>query len=196
MQGPRRKWKPRIALLTLSLALTAAAHLLAAMVGFLASVALMLYLAERRRSAVLVIATYAALGAGIVEFAMWSFHPQAFTYVFTGGAGRFWFWTDGVRGYVQEPANWPALIAVTVSLLLYVGVRRSRYFGNAVSVHLRGRGLRGRVGDEATQDVSDDDGDGGCDAGAGMLGHAARGHFVTFNCFAWCSRWSRAYFTG
>jgi hypothetical protein len=132
MQGPRRKWKPRIALLTLSLGLTAAAHLLAAMVGFVASVALMLYLAERRRSAVLVIATYAALGAGIVEFALWSFRPQAFTYVFTGGAGRFWFWTDGVRGYVQEPANWPALIAAAVALVLYAGVRRSRYFGNTV----------------------------------------------------------------
>ena len=34
MQGPRRKWRPRIVLLTLALGLTAAAHLLAAMVGF------------------------------------------------------------------------------------------------------------------------------------------------------------------
>ena len=33
MQGPRRKWRPRIVLLTVALGLTAAAHLLAAMVG-------------------------------------------------------------------------------------------------------------------------------------------------------------------
>jgi hypothetical protein len=136
MQGPRRKWKPRIALLTLSLGFTAAAHLLAAMVGFAASVALMFYLAERRRSAVLLILTYTALGAGLIELAFWSFRLAAFTYVFAGGAGRFWFGTDSVRAYVLEPANWPALIAVGVSLILYAGVRRSRYFGNTVPLLL------------------------------------------------------------
>jgi hypothetical protein len=132
MQGPRRKWKPRIALLTLALGLTAAAHLLAAMVGFAAAVLLMMYLAEGRRSAVLIIMTYAALGAGLIEFALFSLRPAAFSYVFTGGAGRFWFTADGVRAYVADPANWPTLIAVTVSLMLYAGVRRSRYFGNSV----------------------------------------------------------------
>ena len=55
LQGPRRKWRPRIVLLTAALGLAAAAHLLAAMVGFVASVAFMFYLAERRRSVVLLI---------------------------------------------------------------------------------------------------------------------------------------------
>jgi hypothetical protein len=132
MQGPRRKWKPRIALLTLALGLTATAHLLAAMLGFVASVILMFYLAEGRRSAVLLILTYAAIGAGLVDLAFYSFRLQAFTYVFTGGAGRFWFATDGVKAYVQDVANWPTLIAVAVALLLFGGVRRSRYFGNTV----------------------------------------------------------------
>jgi hypothetical protein len=130
MQGPRRKWRPRIALLTVALGLTAATHLLAAMVGFVASVVLMFYLAERRRSAVLLIATYAAIGAMLIDLAFYSFRLQAFTYVFTGGGGRFWFGLEGVRQFVTEPSNWPALIAVAVSLVLYFGVRRSRYFGN------------------------------------------------------------------
>ena len=130
MQGPRRKWKPRIALLTLALGLTATAHLLAAMVGFVASVLLMFFLAERRRSAVFLILTYSAVGAMLIDLAFYSFRLQAFTYVFTGGAGRFWFSTEAVRSFAKDAANWPLLVAAAVSLVLYAGVRRSRYFGN------------------------------------------------------------------
>ncbi len=130
MHGPRRKWKPRIILLTVALGLTAAAHLLAAFVGFVASVVLMFFLAERRRSAVLLILTYAAIGALLVEFAFFSFRLQPFTYVFSGGAGRFWFSTDSLRIFVRDQQNWPVLIATATALTLYVSVRRSRYFGN------------------------------------------------------------------
>ncbi len=63
LQGPRHKWRPRIALLIFALGLTAAAHLLAAMVGFAAAVILMMYLAERRRSYVMQILIFSALGA-------------------------------------------------------------------------------------------------------------------------------------
>ena len=130
MHGPRRKWKPRILLLTFALGLTAAAHLLAAMLGFVASTALMFYLAERRRSAVLLIVTYAAIGAAFLEFAFFSLRPSAFVYVFTGGSGRFWFSLDGVKRFALDQSNWPVLIAAGIALVLYAGVRRSRYFGN------------------------------------------------------------------
>jgi hypothetical protein len=130
MQGPRRKWKPRILLLTLALGLAAAAHLLAAILGFTASVVLMFYLAERRRSAVLLIVTYAAIGALAIEFAAFSFRPAAFLYVFTGGGARFWFGLDGVKALAGDQANWPILIAAGIALVVYAGFRRSRYFGN------------------------------------------------------------------
>ncbi len=130
MQGPRRKWRPRIALLTLALGLTAAAHLLAAMVGFVASGVLMFYLAERRRSAVLLILTWAAIGAGVIDFAFFSFRARYFTYVFTGGAGRFWLGLEGVSRFLADQNEWPLLLAAAVALLLYAGMRRSRYFGN------------------------------------------------------------------
>ena len=136
MQGPRRKWRPRIALLTVALGLTAAAHLLAAMVGFVASGTLMFYLAERRRSAVLLILTWAAIGAGVIEFAFFSFRPQYFTYVFTGGSARFWFSLEGMTRFVRDQNNWPILLATAVALLLYCGVRRSRYFGNTAPLVL------------------------------------------------------------
>lgn len=130
MHGPRRKWRPRILLLTLSLGLTAVAHLLAAMLGFIASVILMFYVAERRRSAVLVILTYAAVGAAIIELAFFSFRLQPFLYVFTGGSARFWFSLDGIKAFASDITNGPILIAAGVALLVYLGSRRSRYFGN------------------------------------------------------------------
>ncbi len=130
LQGPPRRWKPRILLLIVALGLTSAAHLLAVMAGFVLSVVLMFYLAERRRSAVLLIATYAALGALVIDFAFFSFRLQPFSYVFTGGAARFWFTFSGARELLLSQGNWPTLAAAVIALAMYAGVRRSRYFGN------------------------------------------------------------------
>ena len=130
MHGPRRKWRPRILLLTAALGLTAAAHLLAAMVGFVASFAFMLYLAERRRSYVMQILIYAALGALAIVFAFFAFRLQPFSYVFTGGSSRFWFSTFGARQLFANVLNAPVTLAFAIALILWLGVRRSRYFGN------------------------------------------------------------------
>jgi hypothetical protein len=130
MQGPRRKWRPRIVLLTIALGLAAAAHLLAGMIAFLAILFFLFYLADRRRSAVMPIVIYVALGALAILFAAFSFRPAPFSYVFTGGGGRFWFSLDGVRTLFFNPFNFPILAAALISLVLYLGVRRSRYFGN------------------------------------------------------------------
>jgi hypothetical protein len=130
LQGPRRKWKPRILLLTLALGLTLTAHLLAAVVGFLAGTAFFYYLAERRRSYVAQIMIFAALGAVLIDFASFSFRISAFTYVFTGGALRFWFSLDAARHFITSPGNAAILVAAAVSLVVYLTARRSRYFGN------------------------------------------------------------------
>jgi hypothetical protein len=130
MQGPRRKWRPRIALLTIALGLTAAAHLLAAIAGFIAALIFMLYLAERRRSYVMQILIFATIGALVLLLAFYGFHLAAFSYVFTGGAARFWFSLVALRNFASSIVNAPILIATGVAMLLYHGVRRSRYFGN------------------------------------------------------------------
>jgi hypothetical protein len=129
LQGPRRKWRPRIVLLTVALGLTAAAHVLAAMVGWVAGGLFFFYLAERRRAYVSQIMVYAALGAMAIVFAFFSFKVTAFLYVFTGGSGRFWFTTDAVRRLIT-PANAGIMVATLVALVLYGTERRSRYFGN------------------------------------------------------------------
>ena len=130
LQGPRSKWKPRIILLTVALGLTAAAHLLAAMVGFVAGAVFFFYLAERRRAYVAQIMIYAAMGAMAIVFASFSFRPSAFLYVFSGGSGRFWFSLDVVRRFATTPANAGILVATLVAAVIYATSRRSRYFGN------------------------------------------------------------------
>ncbi len=130
MQGPRRKWRPRIALLTAALGLTAAAHLLAAIIGFVAALVLMMYLAERRRSHVMQILIFSALGAMVVLLAFYGFRLAPFSYVFTGGAARFWFSLDNAKSFFANMANSPIAVASAVAAVLYVGIRRCRYFGN------------------------------------------------------------------
>jgi signal transduction histidine kinase len=130
MQGPRRKWRPRIALLTLALGLTAAAHLLAAILGFAAAAVYMFYLAEQRRSGVIQVLVLSALGALGIVFAFYGFRPAPFSYVFTGGAARFWFSLTGPRSFATSAFELPIAIAAAVAILVYATTRRSRYFGN------------------------------------------------------------------
>ncbi len=136
LQGPRRKWKPRIALLTLALGLTATAHVLAAMLGFLFGIVFFYYLAERRRSFVAQIMIFAALGAVLLLFASFGFRPSAFAYVFTGGSARFWFSLEAVQHFVHTLGNAGILVATGVALVLYAISRRSRYFGNTTPLLL------------------------------------------------------------
>jgi hypothetical protein len=130
MQGPRRKWKPRIILFVVALGMTAIAHLLAAMLGFVAAFAFMFYLAERRRSYVMQMVIFSAMAALLMVFASFAFRLAPFSYVFTGGAGRFWFSLDAVKAFFSDIVNAPIAIATLVAAVLYLGVRRSRYFGN------------------------------------------------------------------
>ncbi len=130
LQGPRRKWKPRIGLFVLALGLTATAHLLTAMVGFVAAAIFLMYLAERRRSYVMQILIFSALGALAIVFASFAFRLAPFSYVFTGGGARFWFSLEGAARFATSLVNAPILVATAVSLVLYLGVKRCRYFGN------------------------------------------------------------------
>ena len=130
MQGPRRKWRPRIVLLTAALGLAAAAHIAALPVAALLGLALMLWVAEGRRSQVLPIVLTASAGALMLVFACYAFSPDAFSYVFRSASGLLWFSFEPASRFFSTPANAGTAIAAGAALLLYLGVRRSRYFGN------------------------------------------------------------------
>jgi hypothetical protein len=130
MQGPRRKWRPRIVLLIFALGLTASASIAAGIFGLLASIVLMLYLAERRRGEVIQVLALTLVAALGIVFASYAFSPNAFSYLLRGGGARIWFSLLPARLALWNFSNASMLAALGVALLLYPGSRRSRYFGN------------------------------------------------------------------
>jgi hypothetical protein len=130
MQGPRRKWRPRIVLLTLSFGLAAAAHIAALPVVAILGLLTMLWVAEGRRSQVLPIILMAAGGALVLLFACYSFSPDAFSYVFRSAGGFMGVSLDPARHFFASLSNAGITIAAAAALVLYLFMRRSRYFGN------------------------------------------------------------------
>src|SRR5664279_1835534 len=90
MQGPRRKWRPRIVLLTAAFGLAAASHIAALTVVALLGLAAMLWVAEGRRVEVLPVVLAAVAGAFVLVFACYGFSPDAYSYLFCSAAGFLW----------------------------------------------------------------------------------------------------------
>jgi hypothetical protein len=130
MQGPRRKWRPRIVLLTVIFGVAAAAHIVALAVVVFLGLALMLWVAEGRRSQALLVVLAAATGALAIVFACYGFSPEAFSFVFRSPGGGLWLSLDPARRFFSMPANAGVTIATAAALVLYATLRRSRYFGN------------------------------------------------------------------
>ena len=130
MQGPRRKWRPRIVLLMAAFGLAAAAHIAALPVVALLGLLLMAWVGEGRRSQVLPVVLAAVVGALLVVFACYGFSPDAFSYVFRSGAGFLWVSLDPVRRFFLTLGNAGITVAAAFGLVLYLGISRARYFGN------------------------------------------------------------------
>ena len=130
MQGPRRKWRPRIVLLTVLFGVAAASHIAALPVVALLGFVLMLWVAEGHRSQVLPVVLIATAGALVLLFVCYGFSPDAFSYVFRSAAGFLWFSLDPARRFFSTLGNAGITVAAAAALLLYLGLRRSRYFGN------------------------------------------------------------------
>lgn len=130
LQGPRHKWRPRILLITFALGLTACAHLSAAIIGILWAAIFLLYLAERRRSQAIPILIFAGIGTLIILFISYSLRPGPFSYIFTGGGALMGFSLAGAQHYFSSITNAPTTIAAAIALILYLSIKRSRYFGN------------------------------------------------------------------
>lgn len=130
MQGPRRKWRPRIVLLTVALGVAAASHIVSLPIAALLGLLLMLWIAEGRRTQILPIMLAAGAGALLLLFACYNFSPDAFSYVFRSSAGFISISTDPARRFFSTLANAGITIATIAAFALYLAVRRSRFFGN------------------------------------------------------------------
>jgi hypothetical protein len=130
MQGPVAKWRPRILLLTAAFGLAAAAHSAALLVTALLGLAAMLWVAEGRRSQVLPVVLMATAGALVFVFACYGFSADAFSYFFRSAAGLLWVSLDPARRFFSTLPNAGITVAAAAAVALFVGLRRSRYFGN------------------------------------------------------------------
>jgi hypothetical protein len=130
MQGPVAKWRPRIVLLTAAFGLAAASHIAALPAVALLGLAAMLWVAEGRRAQVLPVVLAAVAGAFMLVFACYGFSPDAFSYLFRSAAGFLWLSLDPARRFFSTLANAGITVAAVAALALYLGLRRSRYFGN------------------------------------------------------------------
>jgi hypothetical protein len=130
MQGPRRKWRPRIILLTVVLGIAATAHIVALPVAALMGLPLMLWIAEGRRSQILPVVLLASAGALLFLFACYGFSPDAFSYVFRSGAGFLSVSLEPAQRFFTLASIAGIIVATAAAALLYLGVSRSRYFGN------------------------------------------------------------------
>jgi hypothetical protein len=136
MQGPPRKWRSRIVLLTLTLAFTAASHVAAFLLALLLSIGLIAYLAVGRRAYIVPIVMAASIGTLLLVFASYDFSLDAFSYFFRSGAGRMAFSLEPAIHWLLSLPNSAVTLAAATALLLYLPTRRSRYFGNTVPLLL------------------------------------------------------------
>jgi hypothetical protein len=130
MQGPVAKWRPRLVLLTAIFGVAAAAHIVALPLAALLGLAAMLWVAEGHRSRTLAVVLVATVSALVLVFACYGFSPDAYSYVFRSGAGFLWVSLDPARRFFGSLANGGITIAACAAAVLYLGVRKSRYFGN------------------------------------------------------------------
>ncbi len=130
MQGPRRKWRPRIVLLAAGLALVAASHSAALLITLPLAAIFMVYLAERGRTAVPMVLLSSSVGALLLLFAAYGFRPDAFSYYFRSGAARMGLSLMAARMHLFTLPSLGLAIALCSAALLYMATRRSRYFGN------------------------------------------------------------------
>ncbi len=130
MQGPRRRWRPRLVLLTAVLGMAAAAHIAALPVTALLGLAAMLWVAEGHRSQALPVVLVASAGALVIVLACYGFSPDAASYIFRSSAGFLGLSFDPARRFFGAFANGGITIAAGAAAVLYLGTRRSRYFGN------------------------------------------------------------------
>jgi hypothetical protein len=130
MQGPRQKWRPRMVLLMAAFGLAAAAHIAALAVVALLGLALMLWVAEGRRSQVLPVVLAAVAGALVLVFACYGFSPDAFSYLFRSAAGFLWLSLDPAHRFFSTLANAGITVSAAAAAVLFLSLRKSWYFGN------------------------------------------------------------------
>ncbi len=125
LQGPRRKWPPRILLMSALVAFTSAVQPLACLAGLLLAAVAMLYLGERKRLLLpylFILWIFVAIGALSLQVVLRGLFSRYLPH--SSFPGSFTF--------QPSPGQYAGLaLALIVVLGLWLGSARSRYFGNS-----------------------------------------------------------------
>jgi 4-amino-4-deoxy-L-arabinose transferase-like glycosyltransferase len=130
LQGPRKKWRPRILLLTVVMGVLSAAHVTAYILALIFAVAFIAYVAEHKRAYLPTLLILWVLGPLFILFAFYTFRPDAFSYVFRSDAARIGLSLEPARNLFSSLPNAGITIATLAAIAFYAAVRRARYFGN------------------------------------------------------------------
>lgn len=130
LQGPRRKWRPRILLLTVVLGVLSAAHIAAYILAIIFAVAFIAYVAEHKRAYLPTLLILWVLGPLFILFAFYAFRPDAFSYIFRSDAARIGLSLEPARNLFSSLPNAGITIATLAAIAFYAADRRARYFGN------------------------------------------------------------------
>ena len=130
MQGPRKKWRPRIVLLTICFGVVAASHIAALPVLVLLGLLMMLWIAEGRRSQVMPVLLESTIAAFILLFACYGFSPDAFSYLFRSDAAQIGLSLEPAKHFFWTLGNSGITVAAGAAFLLYLALRKTLYFGN------------------------------------------------------------------
>jgi hypothetical protein len=133
LQGPPRKWPPRIAMMACLTAFTAACETKAAIAALCLSLLAMVYVMEDKRRLLpglfALWAVAALLGTGFAwllgpHFAL---HWAPHVWVVEASGTR----VSGLSGLLLPPSLLGVVVALLLSLVGWCAMRRSRYFGNS-----------------------------------------------------------------
>ncbi len=131
LQGPRRKWPPRILLMSALVAFTSAVQPLTCLAGLLLAALAMLYLTESKRLLLpylFIVWIFIAIGA----LSLWSVLVGLLSRHAVHGSGHASSMVAmAMPVQLSHPWQYGGLVlAFAVALALWLGSARSRYFGN------------------------------------------------------------------
>ncbi len=130
MQGPRKRWRPRIVLLTAAFAVAAASHIvllpLVALFGLLA----MQWIAEGKRGEVLPVILISAFTSLVLLFAAYGFSIQGVSGLLQSGSALVSLSAEPLLHFFSSIQNAGITLAAGAALLFFAFFRRSQYFGN------------------------------------------------------------------
>jgi hypothetical protein len=134
MQGPMRKWRPRLVLLTAIFAVAATSHLVAFLATGTLGLALMLWVAEGKRRVVVPLLLLTMTGALAVTFVGYGLSVSKFIIYLQSETYRIEFSLQHLLSLLGalflDSSKTGFAVALLAAMAIFLLVKKSRYFGN------------------------------------------------------------------